>query len=83
MIVADGEDYAPQAASFEAKKKVFPACGTLPVGHLHAEHLAPAIPINADGHKHRSRADHCVLPHFLIPRVEDQIGILALELSAG
>src|SRR6476660_2914596 len=83
MIVADGEDYSTQAASLEAKKELFPACGTLPVGHLHAEHLTSAIPINADGHKHRSRANHCVLPHFLIPRVEDQIGILTLELSTA
>src|SRR6478752_8569661 len=83
MIVADGEDYSTQAASLEAKKELFPACGTLPVGHLHAEHLTSAIPINADAHKHRSRADHCVLPHFLIPGVEDQIGILTIELSTG
>ena len=54
-----------------------------PVDHVHAEHLTSAIPINADGHKHRSRANHCVLPHFLIPRVEDQIGIFTLELSTA
>src|SRR6476619_5708274 len=79
MIVAD----SAQAASFQTKKELFPTCRTLPIGHLHAEHLTSAIPINPDGHKHRSRADHCVLPHFLIPRVEDQIGILTLELSTG
>ena len=83
MIVADGEDDSAQAASFQTKKELFPTCRTLPIGHLHAEHLTSALPINPDGHKHRSRADHCVLPHFLIPRVEDQIGILTLELSTG
>ena len=83
MIVADGENYAPQSASFQTKKKLLPTGSTLPIGHLYAEHLAPAFPIDADGHKHRSRADHCVLPHFLIPRVEDQIGILAIELATG
>jgi hypothetical protein len=31
-----------------------PARRALPVGHLHAEHLAASFPINPDGHKHRS-----------------------------
>ena len=83
MVVADGENYAPQSTSFETEEEVFPACRTLPIGHLHAEHLAPALPIDPDGHEHRSRADHSILPHFLIPRIDDQIGILAIEFAAG
>ena len=83
MVVADSENYAPQSTSFETKEKVLPAGGTLPVGHLYTEHLAPAFPLDADGHEHRSRADHSIFPHFLIPRIEDHIGILAIELAAG
>ena len=71
MIVADGEDYASQTASFKSQKKVFRACRALAIGHLHAEHLAPALPINADGQQHRSRADHRVLAQLLIARVDD------------
>ena len=66
-----------------AKQKVFPAGRALPVGHLHAEHLAPSLPINADGHQHRSGADDSVLAHLLIARVEDQVGILALQFPTG
>ncbi len=62
------------------------ALGTLPVSLafgvplFHSEHLAPSLPINADGYKHRSRADHGILSHFLIPRVDNQVGIFAIEL---
>ena len=83
MVVAHGEDYPPQAAFLQAKEKLFPAGGTLPVGHLHSEHLAPALPINADGHQYRSRTDYRALSELLIPRVENQIRILALELPTG
>jgi hypothetical protein len=44
---------------------------------------APALSINADCHKHCSRADYRVLAYLLIPRVQDQIRILALEFPAG
>src|SRR6476646_3573714 len=47
MIVADGENHAPQPPSFQTEQKVLPAGGTLPIGHLHAEHLAPALPIRS------------------------------------
>src|SRR4029077_18348591 len=48
MIVADGEDYSTQAASLEAKKELFPACGTLPVGP--SPRRAPEV-----GHPHQCR----------------------------
>ena len=83
MIVADGEDDAPQATSFQAQEELLPACGALPIGYLHAEHLAPAFPIDSDGYEHCSGSDHGVLPHFLIPRVQDQIGIFTVKLSAA
>jgi hypothetical protein len=38
--------------------RIFPAGRTLPVSHFHSDYLAPALPINVDGYKHRSRADH-------------------------
>ncbi len=83
MVVTYHEIYAPQSTPFKSEQKVFPTRRTLPVGHFHSEHLAPSLPINTNGHKHRARADHCVLPHFLIPRVDNQIGIFALQLPAG
>ena len=54
MIVADGEDHSAQTASFQTKKKLLPTRRALPIGHLNAEYLASALPIDADGHKHRS-----------------------------
>ena len=83
MVVTDGEDHAAQAASFQTDKELFPTCRTLPIGHLHSEHLAPAFPVNADGHKHCSGSNHGVLPHLLIPCVQDQVGIFAVKLSTA
>jgi len=80
MIVTDGEDDSAQTASFQSEEKVFPARRTFPIGHLHSEHLAPALPINADGHKHRAGANHRVLAHLLIAGVQDQIGIFTVKL---
>ena len=54
MIVADRKDHSAKAASFQTKKELFPTRRALPIGHFHSEHLAPTLPINADGYKHRS-----------------------------
>jgi hypothetical protein len=81
MVVTPHENDAPQSSCLESEKKVFPARRTLPVGHFYSEHLAPALPINADSHKDRARTDHCI--HFLIPRVRDQVGIFAVQLPRG
>ncbi len=83
MVVTYHEIYAPQSTPFKSEQKVFPTRRTLPVGHFHAEHLAPAFPIDSDGYEHCSGSDHGVLPHFLIPRVQDQIGIFTVKLSAA
>ena len=39
-----------------------------------ANHLAAAVPVNADRDQHRLAGDHAGLAHPLIARVEDQIG---------
>jgi hypothetical protein len=83
VVVADGEDHSSQAASFQTNKELFSTRRALPIGHLHSEHPAPAFPIDSDGHEHCSGSDHGVLPHFLIPHVQDQIGIFTVKLSAA
>ena len=60
MIVADSEDDAAQSTPLQPKEELFPACGTLSIGHLYPQHLAPAFPVNADGHQHRSRANDSI-----------------------
>src|SRR5215207_2126015 len=83
MVVAAHENYALQTTFLEAEQKVLPARGTFPVGHFHSEHLAPTLPINANGDKNRPGTDHSVLTHFLIARIQNQIGILAIQFSTG
>ena len=83
MIVADGEDDPAQPASFQAKKGLFPARRTFPIGHLYAEDLTPAFPIGSNSHQHGPRTDHPVLAQLLIARIDNQIGILTLELAPG
>jgi hypothetical protein len=81
MIVADSEDDSPQSASFSGPEGTLPTRRTLPIGHLHAQHLAPAFPINPNGHQHGPGADHSVFPQLFIARIDNQIGIFALQLS--
>jgi hypothetical protein len=83
MIVADREDHSPQAASFQPQKELFPAGGIVPIGHFHAEDPTPAFPIDSDSHQHGPRTDHSVLAQLLITRINNQIGILTLELAPG
>jgi hypothetical protein len=83
MIVTDGQDDPAQSTRFERQQEVFSAPGALPVGHFHAEDLAASLPINSDGHQDRPGADDSVLAHLLIPRVEDQVGILAVQFPTG
>ena len=52
-------------------------------GQLHAEHLAPAFPVNAERNEHRLGLDHPVEPDLLVPRIEDHIRIRFLEAALG
>jgi hypothetical protein len=81
MIVADREDHPAQATSLQAHKELFPTGRALPVSHLHAKHLTPSLPVDPDGHQHGSGANHSILPQLFIARINDQVGILALELT--
>jgi hypothetical protein len=49
VIVGDDELDAMQTALAQAREKIPPARPRLAVGQLDAEHLAAAVPIDADG----------------------------------
>ena len=74
VIVGDDKLDAVQTARLEPQQKIPPARATLPVGELDRQHLAPAVPVDADRNQHGLADDHASLSHPLIARVEDQIG---------
>src|SRR4029079_6855828 len=41
------------------------------------------FPVDPDGDEHRARADHAILAHLFVTRIEDEIRILGLQLLAG
>ena len=47
------------------------------VGQFHAERLAAAVPIDADGHQHGMAGDHAGLAHLLVALIQDQVERLA------
>ncbi len=46
---------------------------------VHAEHLAPAVGVDADRDDHRSRADAAVVAHLHVGRVDPQVRPVAFE----
>jgi hypothetical protein len=46
---------------------------------VHAEHLAPAVRIDADRHDHGDEHDPVIAAHFHISRVEPDVGPVAFE----
>ena len=46
---------------------------------VHAEHLAPAVAVDADGDDHRHRDDAAVLAHLHVGGVDPQIGPVAFD----
>src|SRR6516162_6208598 len=46
----------------------------LPVGQLDRQHLAPAVPVDADRDQHRVARNNAGFAYPLVARVEDQIG---------
>src|SRR5215469_11613352 len=74
MIVGDDKFDTVQTARLQSHQKIPPARSALPVGKLDRQHLAMAIPIDADRNQHRLAGDDPGLAHPLVARVEDQIG---------
>ena len=48
MIVGDDELDAMQTTGFQPQQKIPPVRSALPVGELNRQHLAPAVPVDAD-----------------------------------
>ena len=53
IVIGDDELDPMQTALAQAHEKIPPARSGLAVGQLDPEHLAAAVPINADGDQHR------------------------------
>ena len=65
VIVADHELHPMQAPIPQPGEKVLPGAAGLPVGHLHPQDLAPAVPVDADGDQHRLGTDHAFFSDLL------------------
>ena len=83
VIVGDHKLHPPQPARLQPVDKRRPTRLRLASGQLHAEHLAPAFPVNAERNEHRLGLDHPVEPDLLVPRIEDHIRIRFLEAALG
>ena len=53
----------------------------LPGADVHAEHLAPAVRVDADCHDHRDRDDAVVAANFHVGRVQLDIGPVAFQYA--
>jgi hypothetical protein len=74
-LVGVGDDQldAAQAAPGEFPKERRPEGLGLRGSDVHAEHLAPAIGIDSNGHDHGDRDDAAGLPDLHVSRVDPQV----------
>ena len=79
MGIGDDQPDPAQAAAGEATQELDPECLRLAVADGHAEHLAPAVGVDADGDDDRDRDDVVVAPGFDVGGVEPDIGPVALD----
>ena len=61
VIVADHELHPVKAPVPQPGEKVLPGAARLPVGHLHTQYLAPAVPVDADGDQCQCRMNNAHL----------------------
>jgi hypothetical protein len=80
MGVGDYQLHATQTAPGEAAQELHPERLGLAVANCHAEHLPPAVGVDADGDDHRDGDDVVVAPHLQIGGIEPDIGPLAFDL---
>lgn len=71
----------PCSAGRQSFQKLLPARAALAVGKLDRQHLAPALPVNADRDQHRVARNDAVLADALVAGVQDQIGERLLQLA--
>ena len=83
MRVRDHQLHAPEAAAGERAQELDPERLGLAVADAHAQHLAPAVGINADGDDDRDRDDVMVSPGLHVGGVEPDIGPVALDRAGG
>ena len=81
MIVGDDELDAVKAAGLQSFQELLPARSALAIGKLDRQHLAPALPVNADGDQHRLAGNDPVFPHPLVAGIQDQVGKGLLQLA--
>jgi hypothetical protein len=77
--VGDDQLHAPQAASGELAQERRPEGLGFGRADVHAEHLASAVGIDADGDDHGDRDDTAVLPDLHVGRVDPQVRPVALD----
>ena len=83
VIVGDDKFDTMETARFECQQKIPPARSALAIGELDRQHLAAAIPVDADRDQHCLAGDHTGIANPLVARVEDQIGKGFGQRAAG
>jgi hypothetical protein len=76
MIVRHDIAYAAETALLQLREHLAPTGLRLRLGDPAAEHLAVARGADPDGHQHALAHHRAAPPNLLIPRVEDEVGIL-------
>ena len=79
MGVGDDQLDAAQAAARELAQELGPERLGLGRADVHAEHLAPAVAVDADRDDHRDRDDAAVLAHLHVGGVDPEIRPVALD----
>ena len=79
MGIRDHQLDAAQAAALELAQELDPEGLGLRGADRHAEHLAPAVGVDADRDDHRDRDDAPGLAHLHVGRVDPEIGPVALD----
>src|SRR2546423_14147266 len=74
VIIGDDELDAVQAARLQPQQEIPPARSALAVGELDRQHLAAAVPIDADRDQHGLADDDAGFAHPLVTCIQDQIG---------
>jgi len=83
VIIRLDELHAVEATGLEALHERCPARLRLAGGEVHAEHLAPVLPIYPERNEHRLGLDHPVEPDFFIARIQDHLRIRLVEPALG
>ena len=72
-----------ETARFEPQQEIPPTRPALAIGELDRQHLAPAVPVDANCDQYCLADDHAGFTNPLVARVEDQIGEGFGQRTAG